>query len=362
MEEEQLNLSIADLESSLQSLPDIFLSMPKEQMENEVAKPMAEFEAGLLGVPYALSRVESMDGEQRLKLKNLIEHTYYQLPESTDWNAAISPRQQFEMRQLAVEIIPQLLETIRSQFPDDEHVTANKIIEWTPSQKEFFSMLSDVSFGGIELLSAVYNEPLRVPFMQALCRQGRRQMGALWTPDLEEKAVRLVDAGLENIKYSCDIISAFASAQLLPLPEPFNRLLTKMTETKTAPKGTITEKPLREQLEVPERYQPLIKRMGLTEAEAIDKLLNYIAKEIAKYEKQKSNRLKGIMQALEQEKWIRWSELGRDRQYRLLRQAFREQLNTGFSKDTFRKDGVREMQIAKEFRSQLRAMFAGDQM
>ncbi|MBR1809403.1 MAG: hypothetical protein IJ776_08465 [Paludibacteraceae bacterium] len=359
MDEGQSNI-ISELKSSLQALPDILLPMSKEQMVNEVAKPIVEFEEGLLGVPYVLSQFKKLDGEQRLKLKNLIERTYYQLPENTDWDAVLPPRQQFDMMHTAVESIPQLLETIENRLPDNEHITAEKVIEWTPSQTELFGMLSDISFGGIKLLSAVYNEPLREPFVQAMCRQGRRKMGALWTADLEVKAVRLVVAELENIKCSCEMMSAFATNLHLPLPEPFNRLLTEMTEAKTAPQGTVTPQSLRELLQVPECYRRLIERKRLTDAEAIDKLMDSIAKDIVSHEKQKSSRLKGIMQALEQEKWIGWSELGRDMQYRLLRQAFREQLNTGFTKDTFRKDGAREMQIAKEFREQLRTMFADD--
>ena len=348
-----------DFQNGMEEMTDSLMAMSMEQIQNEVMAQLNEFMVALLGIPYAFSRKETLSGEQRLELKELIESGYYQLSEDIDWDSDATNQEMFEMKKMMTEYLPQMLERINAQLPADRQVAASDVIAWTPSLDELLKMLSDCSFDGIELLSAVYNKSLREPFLQGMARAGKRQMGALWTPELELMSKRLTGLGFGMIECGCDITYSFAKTQHLPLPEPFVKLLNKITEAKTAPAVAATPPTLCELLHVPERYRPLIERQHLTETEAIDKLLKYIATDLQQHT-QRSNRIKGIMSALEAEKWVAWSEIDRRTQFRLLRKAFSEQLKDGFSEDTFRKEGTREQKVADEFREQMRMLFATD--
>ena len=354
---DQTTLDIVELQNISLQLMDNMVSMSKEQVETQIAAPLVEFTVGMFGVPYGLSKSRAIDGEERFRLRECIEHAYSLMPDSMNWDGKVTESQMFDLRTMGADVINMIIAELNSRMPEGNSVSAAKMTEWTLSQTELADMLSDTSFGGINLLDVVYNQSLREPFLNKFALRGKQQMGAVWTPELEVKAKRLVGLGLGVIQMFCDMMFVFSSAQHLPLPEPFQKLLTKMSEAKSVPKNPAAELSLRERLQVPERYKSLIARCQLTETEAVDKLLDYISRQLQQGNSQKCSRLKGIMSALEQEHWIAWSELDQNTQYRLLLQAFREQLRSGFSKDTFRKEGAREGKIAFDFRQQLRELF-----
>lgn len=351
------SLDKADIKNGMEEMSDSLMAMSMEQIQNEVAAQLTDFMVALLGIPYAFSRKQPLDGRQRLELKEMIESGYYQLSEDIDWDSDATNKEMFEMKKMMTEYLPQILERINLQLPADRQATTADIIAWTPSTDELFKLLSDISFDGIELLSAVYNKQLREPFLQGMSQAGKRQMGALWNSDLELMSRRLTGLGFGMVECGCDIMFSFAKAQNLPLPEQFTVLLNKITQAKAIPAIPSNGLTLRERLNVPERYLPIIKRRQLTEAEAIDKLLAYITADLQQHS-QRCSRIKGIMSALEKEKWIKWAEIDRRTQFRLLQRTFRELLQNGFSEDTFRKEGPREQKTAEEFREQLTNLFA----
>lgn len=351
------SLDNAEIKNGMEEMTDSLMAMSIEQIQNEVAAQLTEFMVTLLGIPYAFSRKEPINGEQRLELKELIEGGYYQLSEDIDWDSDATSQEMFEMKKMMTEYLPQMLDRLNRQLPAEQQATAADVIAWTPSTNELLKMLSDISFNGIELLSVVYNKQLREPFLQGMSQAGKRQMGALWNCDLELMSRRLTGLGFGMVECGCDIMFSFAKAQHLTLPEQFSGLLNKITEAKAAPTIPSSDLALSERLHVPERYLPLIKRLQLSEAEAIDKLINFIATDLLQHT-QRCSRIKGIMSALEVEKWIEWSKIDRHTQFRILHKAFREQLQNGFSEDTYRKEGAREQKVAEEFREQLRLLFA----
>ncbi len=332
------SLDKADIKNGMEEMSDSLMAMSMEQIQNEVAAQLTDFMVTLLGIPYAFSRKQPLDGRQRLELKEMIESGYYQLSEDIDWDSDATNKEMFEMKKMMTEYLPQILERINLQLPADRHATT-------------------ASFDGIELLSAVYNKQLREPFLQGMTKAGKRQMGALWTTDIELMTMRLTGLTFKLIECGCDIMYSFAKAQNLPLPEQFTVLLNMITQAKAIPAIPSNGLTLRERLNVPERYLPIIKRRQLTEAEAIDKLLAYITADLQQHT-QRCSRIKGIMSALEKEKWIEWAEIDRRTQFRLLQRTFRELLQNGFSEDTFRKEGPREQKTAEEFREQLTNLFA----
>ena len=350
------SLDKAEYKNGINEMTESLLAMSNEQIQNDIAPQLTDFMVALLGLPYAFSRQEPLNGEQRLGIKRLIESAYYQLSQAIDWNSEATNQEMFEMKKLMTDYLSQVLEQLNARLPADRQATAADVIAWTPSTDELLQMLSDCSFNGIELLSAVYNKQLREPLLQGLAHAGKRQMGALWDDDLALMVRRLTNFGFMVIECGCDLMYSFAKTQQLTLPKPFADLLNKITEAKVAPVAPAPALTLRERMHVPERYLPLVQRQQLTEAQAIDKLLAYITTDLQQHT-QRSSRIKGIMSALDKEKWISWNDIDRRTQFRLLRKAFREQLQSGFSEDTFRKEGAREQKIAEEFITHLRALF-----